>query len=79
MPVPMPVPISEPVSVSDRVSENRRRGPSNGARDFHAHPELMYDLPRTSARVAELLRAFGCDEVVEGHRTYGRGRRRSRS
>jgi hippurate hydrolase len=35
-------------------------------RDLHAHPELMYDLPRTSAFVAERLRAFGCDEVVTG-------------
>ncbi|AOZ68904.1 amidohydrolase [Rhodobacter xanthinilyticus] len=34
--------------------------------DFHAHPELMYDLPRTAARVAELLRGFGCDSVTEG-------------
>jgi amidohydrolase len=34
--------------------------------DFHRHPELMYDLPRTSARVAGLLRDFGVDEVVEG-------------
>ena len=35
-------------------------------RDLHAHPELMYDTHRTSAFVAEKLRAFGCDEVVEG-------------
>ncbi|VDC30259.1 M20 aminoacylase family protein [Pseudogemmobacter humi] len=35
-------------------------------RDFHRHPELNYDLPRTSGRVAELCRAFGCDEVTEG-------------
>lgn len=35
-------------------------------RDFHRHPELMFDVHRTAARVAELLRAFGCDEVVEG-------------
>ncbi|WP_370224051.1 M20 aminoacylase family protein [Pararhodobacter marinus] len=35
-------------------------------RDFHAHPELQFDLPRTSARVASLLRDFGVDEVVEG-------------
>ncbi len=35
-------------------------------RDFHEHPELMYDLPRTSARVADLLRSFGVDEVAEG-------------
>lgn len=35
-------------------------------RDIHAHPELMYDTHRTSALVADKLRAFGCDEVVEG-------------
>ena len=35
-------------------------------RDLHAHPEVMYDLPRTAAFVAERLRAFGCDEVVTG-------------
>ncbi|MFG1349522.1 M20 aminoacylase family protein [Xanthobacter autotrophicus] len=34
--------------------------------DFHRHPELMYELPRTSAAVAEKLRAFGCDEVITG-------------
>ena len=34
--------------------------------DFHRHPEVMYDLPRTSARVAELLREFGVDEIAEG-------------
>ena len=34
--------------------------------DFHAHPELRFDLPRTAGRVAELLRSFGVDEVVEG-------------
>ncbi len=35
-------------------------------RDFHRHPELMYDLPRTAGLVAERLRAFGFDEVIEG-------------
>ncbi|OYX82933.1 MAG: amidohydrolase, partial [Azorhizobium sp. 35-67-5] len=35
-------------------------------RDLHQFPELMYDLPRTAAFVAEKLRAFGCDDVVEG-------------
>ncbi|VDS07650.1 putative hydrolase YxeP [Paracoccus haematequi] len=35
-------------------------------RDFHEHPELLYDVHRTAGRVAELLREFGCDEVVEG-------------
>ncbi len=34
--------------------------------DFHAHPETLYDVHRTAARVAELLRSFGVDEVVEG-------------
>ena len=35
-------------------------------RDFHAHPELLFDVHRTAARVADLLRGFGCDEVVTG-------------
>jgi amidohydrolase len=34
--------------------------------DLHAHPELLYDVHRTAAGVAERLRAFGCDEVVTG-------------
>ena len=50
--------------------------------DFHLHPELNYDLPRTAGRVAELCRAFGCDEVTEGVGRSGvvaviRGRRDS--
>src|SRR5437899_8148993 len=35
-------------------------------RDFHAHPELLYDVHRTAASVAEKLKSFGCDEVVTG-------------
>ncbi|MEM6324870.1 MAG: amidohydrolase, partial [Pseudomonadota bacterium] len=35
-------------------------------RDIHAHPELLYDTERTSALVADKLRAFGCDDVVTG-------------
>ncbi|MHC8508881.1 MAG: M20 aminoacylase family protein [Rhodospirillales bacterium] len=34
--------------------------------DIHQHPELQFDTQRTSAMVAENLRAFGCDEVVTG-------------
>lgn len=34
--------------------------------DLHAHPELRFDLPRTTAKVASLLRAFGVDEITEG-------------
>jgi hippurate hydrolase len=39
---------------------------SGWRQDFHRHPELNFDLPRTSAIVAERLRGFGCDEVVTG-------------
>lgn len=39
---------------------------SNWRRDFHRHPEILYDVQRTAGIVAEKLRAFGCDEVVEG-------------
>lgn len=35
-------------------------------RDLHAHPELLFDLPRTAGIVAKKLRAFGFDEVIEG-------------
>ncbi|MBB3612331.1 M20 aminoacylase family protein [Rhizobium sp. BK602] len=35
-------------------------------REIHQHPELLFDLPRTAALVAEKLKAFGCDEVVTG-------------
>ncbi|PRY25957.1 hippurate hydrolase [Aliiruegeria haliotis] len=35
-------------------------------RDIHEHPEVLYETHRTSALVAEKLREFGCDEVVEG-------------
>jgi hippurate hydrolase len=35
-------------------------------RDLHAHPELLYDVHRTAASVADKLKAFGCDEVVMG-------------
>src|SRR5947208_14027346 len=34
--------------------------------DLHAHPELLYDVHRTAATVAEKLKAFGCNEVVTG-------------
>ncbi len=34
--------------------------------DFHAHPELLFDVHRTAGIVADKLRAFGCDEVVTG-------------
>ena len=44
-------------------------------RDFHENPELLYEVHRTAARVAALLRDFGCDEVVTGIGRTGGGRR----
>jgi hippurate hydrolase len=35
-------------------------------RAYHRRPELMFDVHATAADVAAKLRAFGCDEVVEG-------------
>ncbi len=43
---------------ADEIAEWRR--------DLHAHPELLYDVHRTAATVAEKLRHFGCDEVATG-------------
>ena len=34
--------------------------------DYHANPELLYDVTETAASVARKLKDFGCDEVVEG-------------
>lgn len=35
-------------------------------REFHAMPELLYDVHKTAGKVSAMLREFGCDEVVEG-------------
>ena len=35
-------------------------------RDLHENPELLYDVHRTAAMVADKLKSFGCDEVVTG-------------
>jgi len=34
--------------------------------DIHAHPELLFDVHRTAALVAEKLQSFGIEEVVTG-------------
>ncbi len=34
--------------------------------DLHEHPELLYDVHRTAATVADRLREFGVDEVTTG-------------
>ena len=53
----MPI-INRVADLADEVTEWRR--------DLHAHPELLFDVHRTAALVADKLRAFGCDEVVTG-------------
>ncbi len=35
-------------------------------RDFHTHPEILFDVERTAGKVAELLAKFGVDEIVTG-------------
>jgi amidohydrolase len=35
-------------------------------RNIHEYPELLYDVHRTAAFVADRLREFGCDEVATG-------------
>ena len=35
-------------------------------RDIHENPELLYDVERTAAFVADRLKEFGCDEVATG-------------
>ncbi len=35
-------------------------------RDIHEHPELLYEVHRTAAFVADRLKEFGCDEIVTG-------------
>ncbi|MDR3496817.1 MAG: M20 family metallopeptidase [Ancalomicrobiaceae bacterium] len=51
----MPI-INRVAELADDAAEWRR--------DFHRYPELQFAVHRTAARVAELLKSFGCDEVV---------------
>ncbi|MEO1456747.1 MAG: M20 aminoacylase family protein [Pseudomonadota bacterium] len=53
----MPV-INRFAELADEIAEWRR--------DIHAHPELLFDVTRTAGLVADKLREFGVDEVVEG-------------
>src|ERR1700751_1193077 len=34
--------------------------------DLHRHPEILYEVHRTAATVADKLRSFGVDEVATG-------------
>ena len=51
--------------VINRVAEFQREI-AEWRQDFHRNPELQYDVQRTAARVAELLKSFGVDEVATG-------------
>jgi metal-dependent amidase/aminoacylase/carboxypeptidase family protein len=43
-------------------------------RDFHSHPEILFDVERTAGKVEALLAEFGIDEIVTGlGRTGGGG------
>jgi hippurate hydrolase len=53
----MPI-VNRIAAMQDELTELRR--------DFHAHPEVLYDVHRTAGIVAEKLKAWGCDEVVTG-------------
>jgi hippurate hydrolase len=53
----MPV-INRVADLADEVAAWRR--------DFHEHPELLYEVHRTAGVVADRLAAFGVDEVVTG-------------
>jgi hippurate hydrolase len=51
----MPI-LNRAAALQDEVTQWRR--------DIHENPEILYEVHRTAAVVAEKLKAFGCDEVV---------------
>ena len=51
--------------IINRIADQHREI-TEWRRDFHAHPELLFDVHRTASSVADKLKAFGCDEVVTG-------------
>ena len=53
----MPI-INRAAALQDEVSCWRR--------EIHGNPELLYEVHRTAAVVADKLKEFGCDEVVPG-------------
>jgi len=52
------LPFERAVELQDEVTGWRRH--------FHANPELLYEVHETAAKVAELLKQFGVDEIVTG-------------
>src|SRR5436305_3914610 len=51
--------------IADRIADMKGEVAA-WRRDNHEHPEILFDVHRTAASVAEKLRAFRCDEVVTG-------------
>ena len=52
------------MAIRNRLSEMQSEI-SKWRQDIHQHPELMFDTFRTSDFVANKLKEFGCDEIVE--------------
>jgi len=57
--------VAENMRTKDRL-DNLLPEITEWRQDIHQHPELGYEVHRTAALVSEKLKAFGCDEVVEG-------------
>ncbi|MCE3257331.1 MAG: peptidase amidohydrolase, partial [Nitrobacter vulgaris] len=58
-------PIGNKMPIVNRVADLQSEI-AGWRRDIHAQPELLYDVARTAAFVADRLREFGCDEIVTG-------------
>lgn len=52
------------ITNADRIAEIVKEA-TVWRREYHAHPELGFDVTQTAASVASHLRDFGCEEVVE--------------
>jgi metal-dependent amidase/aminoacylase/carboxypeptidase family protein len=50
--------LPEVLGLKAEIIENRRW--------FHAHPELSFQEVRTAAKVVELLKSYGINEIWEG-------------
>ncbi|KAJ1392067.1 hypothetical protein B484DRAFT_439520, partial [Ochromonadaceae sp. CCMP2298] len=51
-------PLPEVAALSDEIVANRRW--------FHAHPELSFQEVHTAAKIVEILRSYGIEEIFEG-------------
>lgn len=53
------------MAIVNRISDFHEEA-TEWRRDFHQHPELLFEVHRTAGIVADKLREFGVDEVVTG-------------